>query len=136
MVSGLIRTYPEFTLRLRFGGASYCRQFLTTTRAPCRSVIIALGHRRHAALSVATARRRARQYCRRLRPRHRREHAPPRGRASCPPARCAVRWLREQARARKLREEETRRYVWWTLSAPVLSVIVGVVGLMVTWFGR
>ena len=43
----------------------------------------------------------------------------------------AVRWL-----ARKLREEEICRYVWWTLCAAVLSVIVGVVGVMVTWFGR
>jgi len=48
----------------------------------------------------------------------------------------AVRWLREQARARKLRVEETCRYVCWTLCAAVLSVIVGVVGVMVTWFGR
>jgi hypothetical protein len=48
----------------------------------------------------------------------------------------AVRWLREQARARKHREEEIRRYVWWTLCAAVLSVIVGLVGLMVTWFGH
>jgi hypothetical protein len=39
----------------------------------------------------------------------------------------AVRWLREQARARKLREEEIHRYVWWTLCAAVLSVIVGVI---------
>jgi hypothetical protein len=46
----------------------------------------------------------------------------------------AVRWLREQARV--IREEEIRRYVWWTLCAVVLSVIVGLVGLMVTWFGR
>ena len=48
----------------------------------------------------------------------------------------AVRWLREQARARKLREEEIRRHVWWTLCAAVVSVIVGVVVLAVTWFGR
>src|SRR5262249_37241465 len=33
----------------------------------------------------------------------------------------AVRWLHEQARARKLREEEIRRYVWWTLSAAVVG---------------
>jgi membrane protein YqaA with SNARE-associated domain len=48
----------------------------------------------------------------------------------------AVRWLREQARARKLRDEENHRYVWWTLCAAVLSVIVGVIVLVVTWFGR
>src|SRR5262249_4397079 len=47
-----------------------------------------------------------------------------------------VRWLREQGQARKLREEEIRRFVWWTLCAAVLSVIVGVVVLAVTWFGR
>jgi hypothetical protein len=41
----------------------------------------------------------------------------------------AVRWLREQARARRLREEQLHRYVWWTLCAAVLSVIVGVIGV-------
>jgi hypothetical protein len=48
----------------------------------------------------------------------------------------AVRWLREQARARRLREEQLHRHVWWTLCAAVLSVIVGVIGVAVTWFGR
>jgi len=48
----------------------------------------------------------------------------------------AVRWLREQARARRLREEQLHRYVWWTLCAAVLSVIVVVIGVAVTWFGR
>ncbi len=48
----------------------------------------------------------------------------------------AIRWLREQARARRLREEQLHRYVWWTLCAAVLSVIVGVIGVAVTWFGR
>jgi hypothetical protein len=48
----------------------------------------------------------------------------------------AVRRLREQARARRLREEQLHRYVWWTLCAAVLSVIVGVIGVAVTWFGR
>jgi hypothetical protein len=48
----------------------------------------------------------------------------------------AVRWLREQARARRLGEEQLHRYVWWTLCAAVLSVIVGVIGVAVTWFGR
>ena len=48
----------------------------------------------------------------------------------------AVRWLREQARARTLREEEIRRYLWWTLCAAVLSVIVGIIGLALSWFGR
>ncbi len=43
----------------------------------------------------------------------------------------AVRWLREQARARKLREEGIHRYVWWTLCAAVLSVVVGVIVLVV-----
>ncbi|HMF25006.1 MAG TPA: hypothetical protein VKG24_23185 [Pseudolabrys sp.] len=36
----------------------------------------------------------------------------------------AVRWLHEQARARKLREEEIRRYVWWTLSAAVVGNVL------------
>jgi hypothetical protein len=48
----------------------------------------------------------------------------------------AVRWLRDQARARKHREEEIRRYVWWTLCAAVLSAIVGLAGLMLMWFAR
>jgi hypothetical protein len=48
----------------------------------------------------------------------------------------AVRWLREQAKARRLREEQLHRYVCWTLCAAVLSVIVGVIGVAVTWFGR
>jgi hypothetical protein len=48
----------------------------------------------------------------------------------------AVRWLREQARVRRLREEQLHRYVWWTLCAAALSVIVGVIGVAVTWFGR
>ena len=48
----------------------------------------------------------------------------------------AVRWLREQPRARRLREEQLHRYVWWTLCAAILSVIVGVIGVAVTWFGH
>jgi hypothetical protein len=48
----------------------------------------------------------------------------------------AVRWLREQARARRLQEGQLHRHVWWTLCAAVLSVIVGVIGVAVTWFGR
>jgi hypothetical protein len=48
----------------------------------------------------------------------------------------AVRWLHEQARAHKVHEEEIHRYVWWTLCAAVLSVIIGIIVLAVTWFGR
>ena len=36
----------------------------------------------------------------------------------------AVRWLHEQARARKLREEEIRRYVWWTFCAAVVGNVL------------
>ena len=41
----------------------------------------------------------------------------------------AVRWLREQARARRLREEQMRRDVRRTLWAAVAAVLVGIVGI-------
>ena len=47
----------------------------------------------------------------------------------------AFRWLREQASARKLREEQTYRYVRWTFWAAVAAVIVGIIGVAVTLFG-
>lgn len=46
----------------------------------------------------------------------------------------ALRWLREQARGRNLREKQTHRYAWWTLWAAIAAVVVGVVGVAVTWF--
>jgi hypothetical protein len=45
-------------------------------------------------------------------------------------------WLQEQADARKLREEQTSRYVRWTFWAAVAAVIVGIIGVAVTWFGH
>jgi len=41
----------------------------------------------------------------------------------------AVRWLREQARARRLQEEQMRRDVRRTLWAAVAAVLVGLVGI-------
>jgi hypothetical protein len=41
----------------------------------------------------------------------------------------AVRWLREQARARRLQEEQMRRDVRRTLWAAVAAVLVGIVGI-------
>jgi nitrate reductase NapE component len=46
------------------------------------------------------------------------------------------RWLGEQAGARKRREAETFRYVKMTLWAAVGAVLVGIIGVAVTWFHR
>jgi hypothetical protein len=48
----------------------------------------------------------------------------------------AFRWLREQERTRRIREEQTYRYVQWTLLAAVAAVIVGIIGVAVTLFGH
>jgi hypothetical protein len=45
----------------------------------------------------------------------------------------AFRWLREKEKASELREAQMYRYVRSTLYAAVASVIVGVVGVIVTW---
>jgi hypothetical protein len=52
-----------------------------------------------------------------------------------PKRQLAFRWLREEDLARRLREKETHRYVQWTFWAAVAAVIVGIVGVAVTWFG-
>jgi hypothetical protein len=44
----------------------------------------------------------------------------------------AFRWLREQDRARTIREQQTYTYVRWTLWAAVAAVIVGIIGVVVT----
>jgi hypothetical protein len=46
------------------------------------------------------------------------------------------RWLGEQAKARKQREADTFRYVKLTLWAAVAAVLVGVIGVAVTWFHK
>jgi hypothetical protein len=46
----------------------------------------------------------------------------------------AFRWLREEARERKHREEQTHRYVRWTFWAAVAAVLVGIIGVAVTWW--
>ena len=48
----------------------------------------------------------------------------------------AFRWLREQERARKLKERETRRYARWTLWAAIAAVAVGIVGVAITLFAH
>jgi hypothetical protein len=48
----------------------------------------------------------------------------------------AFRWLREEAGARKLRDEQTHRYVRWTFWAALAAVIVGIIGVGVTLLGH
>jgi hypothetical protein len=48
----------------------------------------------------------------------------------------AVRWLREQARARRLREQQMHRDMRRTFWAAVAAVLVGIVGLAVTLLAR
>jgi hypothetical protein len=45
----------------------------------------------------------------------------------------AYRWLREQETARILREQQMHCYVRWTLWVAVAAVIVGIIGVVVTW---
>lgn len=45
----------------------------------------------------------------------------------------AFRWLREQEKAVLSRDAQLRCYVQWTFWAAVAAVIVGVVGVAVTW---
>jgi hypothetical protein len=56
--------------------------------------------------------------------------------ASYPPPKrlFALQWLRDQEKARKDQEEETRRHVRWTFWAAVAAVAVGIVGILVTWW--
>jgi hypothetical protein len=51
-----------------------------------------------------------------------------------PKRQAALDWLRERARERSLRETQTHRYAWWTLWAAIVAVVVGLVGVAVTWF--
>jgi hypothetical protein len=44
----------------------------------------------------------------------------------------AFRWLREQERAREIRDMRTFDYVRWTFWAAVGAVIIGVIGVAVT----
>jgi hypothetical protein len=50
-------------------------------------------------------------------------------RCDCAASILAVRWLREQARARRFQEEQMRRDVRRTLWAAVAAVLVGIVGI-------
>jgi hypothetical protein len=59
-----------------------------------------------------------------------------RGMYSHEPKRQAVfRWLSEEERARKLREQGTYRFAKWTFFAAVAAVFVGILGIVVTIAG-
>ena len=45
----------------------------------------------------------------------------------------AFRWLGDEAEARRLREEQTHHYVRWTFFAAVAAVIVGLIGVGLTF---
>jgi hypothetical protein len=45
-------------------------------------------------------------------------------------------WLREKEVERERQEQKMRSYVRWTFWAAVTAVIVGVFGVLVTWFAR
>ena len=49
-----------------------------------------------------------------------------------PKRQAAFRWLGDEAEARRLREEQTRHYVQWTLFAAVAAVIVGLIAVGLT----
>jgi hypothetical protein len=46
----------------------------------------------------------------------------------------AVRWLREKEIAREAREKAAHWYTKWTFFAAVAAVIVGIIGVLVTWY--
>ena len=45
----------------------------------------------------------------------------------------AFRWLREQEQYKKVREQQMYSYARWTLWAAAAAVVVGVIGVLVTW---
>ena len=45
----------------------------------------------------------------------------------------AFRWLGDEAEARRLREDQTHHYVRWTFFAGVAAVIVGLIGVGLTF---
>ena len=45
----------------------------------------------------------------------------------------AFRWLGDKAEAQRLREEQTHHYIRWTLVAAVAAVIVGLIGVGLTF---
>ena len=46
----------------------------------------------------------------------------------------ALRWLREKERAREAREDASHCYLKWTFAAAVAAVIVGIIGVAVTFW--
>jgi hypothetical protein len=48
----------------------------------------------------------------------------------------AFRWLGDEALARRVREQKTYQYVRWTFLAAVAAVIVGLIGIAVTYFAE
>jgi hypothetical protein len=55
------------------------------------------------------------------------------GFADEPKRQAAFRWLGDEAQARRLREEKTYHYVRWTFVAAIAAVIVGLIGLGLTF---
>jgi hypothetical protein len=45
----------------------------------------------------------------------------------------AIRWLREKEKAREARDEAAQWYLKWTFCAAAAAVIVGIIGLIVTY---
>jgi hypothetical protein len=48
----------------------------------------------------------------------------------------ALHWLREKEVERERQEQKARTYVRWTFWAAVAAVVVGILGVLVTWVGR
>jgi hypothetical protein len=55
------------------------------------------------------------------------------GIADEPKRQAAFRWLGDEAQARRLREEKTHHYVRWTFFAAIAAVIVGLIGVGLTF---
>jgi len=50
-----------------------------------------------------------------------------------PKRQAAFRWLGDEAEAQRLREERTHHYVRWTFFAAIAAVIVGLIGIGLTF---
>jgi hypothetical protein len=48
----------------------------------------------------------------------------------------AFRWLGDEARARKIREQRIYQYIRWTFVAAAAAVIVGLIGIAMTYFAE
>jgi hypothetical protein len=50
-----------------------------------------------------------------------------------PKRQLAFRWLREKEKAREARDEAAQWYLKWTFRAAVAAVVVGIIGVVVTY---